>query len=399
MTDTHHTTDVFGLLMSPAVRTDPYPTYARLLATQPVIDTGLGVHFVFSHHDCLTLLRDRRVSVDERRSNLEIPAGEPLPTLFHLDPPDHTRLRALVATAFTPRRVEALRVRAVELVEAALDRLGPGDEVDLVAELAYPVPLTIICDLLGIPAGDRADVQGWSTWMARSIDPGLLRSPELNAHIDEAERGFTTYVRALLADRRRAPGDDLLSALVATEGAGGDALTEDELVGLAVLLLVAGHETTVSLVANGVLSLLRHPDQWAAVRAGLVPDKRIVDELVRFDSPVQMTSRVALEDLHLPAGTIPRGDFAVLMIGSANRDPAVFDAPHRLDVAAERATGNLAFGFGIHHCIGVALARAEAEAVIPALVRRFPATELLDEPPLRPTFVLRGREELRLRLG
>ncbi len=393
------TTDLFGLFMSPAVRPDPYPTYARLLSTRPVADVSPDIRFVFGHDDCLALLRDRRVSVDERHSNFDLPAArDVVPTLIHLDPPDHTRLRALVASAFTPRRVDALRARAVELVDAALGRLSPGDEVDLIAEVAYPVPLTIICDLLGIAEGDRTAVRQWSTWMARSIDPSVLRSAELNARIEVAETEFADFIHALVAERRCRPGDDLLSELVVAS-VDGDRLGESELLGLAVLLLAAGHETTVSLVGNGMLALLRHPDQWQAVRDGVGDERRIVDELLRYDPPVQMTTRIALDDIELPTTTIAKGTIAVLMLGSANHDAAVFADPHRLDVQAERATGHVAFGFGIHHCLGAALARAEGEAAIPALVRRFPGMTLLAEPPLRPTFVLRGRDELRVRLA
>jgi cytochrome P450 len=234
--------------------------------------------------------------------------------------------------------------------------------------------------------------------MARSIDPGVLRSAELNAAIEVAEREFSEFIHALVAERRRQPGDDLLSELVMAS-VDGDRLSESELLGLAVLLLAAGHETTVSLVGNGMLALLRNPDQWQAVRDGVGHERRIVDELLRYDSPVQMTTRIALDDIELATTTIAKGTIVVLMLGAANRDPAVFADPHRLDVRAERATGHLAFGFGIHHCLGVTLARAEGEAAIPALVRRFPGMTLLAEPTLRPTFVLRGRDELRVRLG
>ena len=390
-------TDLFGLFSSPAVRPDPYGEYARLLATQPVADAGFDVRFVFGYEDCLTLLRERRVSVDERRSNMGGSAGDQLPTLIHLDPPDHTRLRRLVSAAFTPRRVDALRARAVALVDTALDRFVTGDEVDLIAELAYPVPLTIICDLLGIPTDDRAMVREWSTWLALSIDPGVLRSPELNASIDVAEQAFTEYVRGAVVARRTAPGDDLLSELVAAE-MDGDRLGEDELLGLAMLLLVAGHETTVSLIGNGVLALVRHPDQLRAVRADVGGERRAVDELLRYDAPVQMTTRVALADIELRTATIPRGSIAVLMLGSANRDPDAFADPHRLDVRIERTASHLALGFGIHHCLGAALARAEGEVAITALVRRFPHLQLVAEPELRPTFVLRSRTDLRVRL-
>ncbi len=302
--------------------------------------------------------------------------------------------------AFTPRRVHALRVRAETLVDATLDRVQTGDEIDLIADLAYPVPLTIICELLGVDVADREKVREWSTWLARSIDPGVLRSPELNTVIDVAEQEFTEYVRDVIGRRRSQPGDDLLSQLVVAEQ-DGDRLAEHELLGLALLLLVAGHETTVSLIGNSMLALLRNPEQFATVSgrvSNIGTDSAIIDELLRFDSPVQMTSRIALETIDLPTGTLPKGQVAILMLGAANHDPDVFEGPDELDVVAVRGTPHIAFGSGIHHCLGAALARAEAEVAIAALVRRFPTMELLEEPTIRPTFVLRGREQLRVRL-
>lgn len=392
--------DIFGSLMSPEVRADPYPYYAQYRVAHPLADTGLEIWFVFGYADCLTLLRERRVSVDERHR--PIPgSGDELPTLIHLDPPVHDRLRRLVQAAFTPRRVETLRQSAVRLVDETLARFHPGDEIDLVDELAYPMPLTIICDLLGVEPDDRDQIRSWSTLLARSIDPDVFRSPELNVRIAGAQTEFVEYIRATVGRRRRAArgtaGDDLLSQLVALE-MDGDRLNENELVGLAVLLLVAGHETTVSLISNGMLALLRHPAQLADAARPDVDARTLVDELLRYDSPVQMTSRITLEDIELPSGTVPKAKIAVLMLGAANHDPVAFTHPERLDVSAHRDTAHLAFGSGIHHCLGAVLARAEAEAAIPALARRFPSMVLLDDPLLRPTFVLRGRESLRVRL-
>jgi len=391
--------DVFAALTSPDARRDPYPTHAAYRTEMPLLDTGLGLWFVFGFHDCLALLRSSRTSVDERHATIPGPPkpDEP-PTLIHLDPPDHDRLRRLVQVAFTPRRVEGLRRRATEIVTETLDRFGPDDEVDVIQELAYPMPLTIICELLDIDPSERDLVREWSTWMARSIDPGVFRSPELNDRIELAEREFSEFVRDGIERRRRRPGDDLLSQLVTTE-LDGDRLSEDELVGLAVLLLVAGHETTVNLIGNGLHALLRHPDQLAAVAGGATPDRRMIDELLRFDAPVQMTSRVTLDPIELPSGTIPKGQVAIVLLGSANHDPSVFVRPDELDVNLEREAAHLAFGNGIHFCLGAALARAEGEIALGELVRRFPRMQLAAEPPLRPTFVLRGREELRVRLS
>ena len=387
--------DIFTLLNEDSVRRNPYPTYARYRTGQRVLDTGAGVWFLFGHDDCNRMLRDRELSVDERHALLPGP-GDNLPTLIHLDPPDHERLRRLVQLAFTPQRVDALRLRVHELVSAQLDRWHEGDEVDVIAELAYPVPLTIICELLGIEEdGSRHRVQEWSTWIARSIDPAVLRSPELNQRIETAQCEFVEEIRQLITVRRVTPGEDLLSQLVIAE-ADGDRLTELELLGLAVLLLVAGHETTVSLIGNSLYALLNNPEQLALARGG-GHERVLIDEMLRFDSPVQMTSRVALKPIEIGEVTIPIGHVLVLMLGAANRDPAVFENPDQLDVTRDSA-GHLAFGSGIHHCLGAALARAEGEIAVTELIRRFPHLTLLEEPPLRPTFVLRGRAHLRIRL-
>jgi cytochrome P450 len=388
--------DIFSLLNSDAVRCDPYPTYARFRADHPVLDTGVGVWFAFQHEDCNRILRDRNLSVDERKAFIPGP-GDDLPTLIHLDPPDHERLRRLVQTAFTPTRVEGLRGRVEELVVACLDQWSEGDEVDVIAELAYPVPLTVICELLGIEPERRDRVRDWSTWLARSIDPGALRSKELNDQIAIVQAEFVDEIRSLIAIRRVTPGDDLFSQLVIA-GDDGDRLSELELLGLAVLLLVAGHETTVSLIGNSLYALLHRPDQLAAVRNGHADARLMIDEMLRFDSPVQMTTRIATQPIELGGFTIPIGNIIVLMLGAANRDPAAFENPDLLDVSRRSSTSHLSFGAGIHHCLGMALARAEGEVAVSALIRRFPNMALVEEPPLRPTFVLRGRESLRVRL-
>ncbi len=389
--------DLFTLLMSSEVRRDPYPTYARFRHHDAVSDTGFGVWFVFGYQDCLTLLRDRRTSVQPQNvSGFDLPAESP-PTLIHLDPPDHDRLRRLVQLAFTPSRVALIRTRAIELVDESLNRFGPGDNIDLVAELAYPMPLTIICEMLGVEPSDRHLIKDWSVWLARSIDPDPLRPPEVNQKIEEAKEAFLEFIKTVIARKRTKPGDDLLSQLVAAE-LDGDRLNEDELLGLALLLLVAGHETTVSLIGNGMVGLLSRPDQSAHWRAGDVDDRRAIDELLRYDSPVQMTSRIALEPIELSTTTIPRGQVAILMLGSANHDCSVFSSPDTLDLGVERSSVHLSFGSGIHHCLGAALARAEGDAALTQLVRRFPNMELTSEPTLRPTFVLRGREDLQVRL-
>ncbi len=390
------TDDIFTMLNSQAIRGDPYPTYARLRSEQRVLDTGFGVWFIFGYDDCNQLLRDRDLSVDERHAILPGP-GDALPTLIHLDPPDHERLRRLVQMAFTPRAVEALRACAEQLVGECLDRFSPGDEIDVVAELAYPVPLTIICELLGIDDARREQVREWSTWLARSIDPGQLRSPELHEKITQVQAEFIAEMSSLVQQRRAVPSDDLFSQLVAVE-ADGDRMTESELIGLAVLLLVAGHETTVNLIGNGLYALLNHPEQLEAARSGLVPARDVVDELLRYDSPVQMTTRIPRQPIEVSGAVIPAGHIVVLMLGAANHDPEAFEHGGRLDIHRPRSSSHLAFGAGLHHCLGAALARAEGETALMQLIQRFPGMTLLEKPPLRPAFVLRGRERLIVRL-
>ncbi len=389
--------DVFTSLMAPAARLDPYAMYRLLASNGPTLDSGLGAQFVFSHELCLDLLRDRRTSVDERNSLLAGP-GDDLPTLIHLDPPDHDRLRRLVQAAFTPRRVDGLRTRAQEIVSRAVPALDGQEDVDLIEALAYPVPLLIICELLGIPGSDHALVKDWSTVLARSIDPAVLRDENTNAAIAQAQSEFADYLRVLVQHRRRSPSDDLFSALSA-RGNETDTLSEPELLGLALLLLVAGHETTVNLIGNSMLALLRHPDQYRLLHRGAVTARCAVEELLRFDSPVQMTTRIALEDIKLGPQTLAAGNFAVLMLGAANRDPLAMDRPDALDLTATRRLPHLSFGSGLHHCLGAALARAEAEVVLASLATRYPHMQLVAEAPIRPSFVLRGRTELRVSVG
>jgi cytochrome P450 len=310
-----------------------------------------------------------------------------------MDAPDHTRLRGLVARAFTPRRIEDLRAATegitAELIDAMAARRGT---VDLIEAFAYPLPVRVICTLLGVPARDEAIFTNWSRGIARSLDPSILRSPEVEAAIVEARQGLHTYIGELLAERRRQPGDDFLSALAAVD-VDGDSITARETVSLAQLLLVAGHETTVNLIGNGVLALLRAPEQLALLQRQPELVGPAVDEFLRFDGPVQISQRVAMEDLDLFGHKVRKGDEILLILGAANRDPAAFTEPHRLDVARD-ARKHVAFGGGIHHCLGAALARMEGLVAFKALLEAFPTMELATPPTRRPTFTLRGLETL-----
>ena len=398
--------EFFTLATSPENREDPYPLYASVRASTPLVDTGFGLWFAFEHETCAALLRDPRSSSDERRSVLfdAWVAEHPdtmmpdYPTMLFLDPPDHTRLRNLVAQAFTPRRIELIRPRAEELVTDLLDACAEMGSFDVVDDLAYPLPVTMICEMLGVPVADHERFGGWSKALAAGLDPGVLRTPEQEQGRLAAMDAFVDYFGELIAERSGNLGDDLLSALIAAE-ADGERLTREELLGTGVLLLVAGHETTVNLISNGMLALLRHPDQLELLRARPDLDRPAVDELLRYDSPVQMSQRIATEPMAFGGMTVGTGQSVVVVLGAANRDPKTFDDPDRLDITRSSGQRHVAFGGGIHHCLGSALARVEGETAIGGLVRRFPALRPDGDPVRRPTFTLRGLEHLPVTVG
>jgi len=385
--------------MSPAFREDPYPHYDTYRSQQRLLRVGDTTWLCFGHADVTALLRHPKLSSDERRATSKVGCAETgrlATSLVFMDPPDHTMLRSLVARAFTPKRVADLRPTAEAITASLLDAIQaaatPGGVVDLIASLAYPLPVRIICSLLGVPEADEATFSEWSRALARSLDPSVLRTAELDATIAEAECDLAGYLEGLLSFRRTAPGDDLLSALLAVE-ADGDRISPNEVVDLALLLLVAGHETTVNLIGNGVLALLGAPDQLNLLRRSPELVSGAVDELLRYDSPVQMTQRVATEDLDLAGHHVAAGDEILLVLGAANRDPSIFTEPHRLDVTRD-ARRHVAFGGGIHHCLGASLARLEGQVALSAVVARFSRLELAGCPIRRPTFTLRGLESL-----
>jgi cytochrome P450 len=385
--------------MSETFREDPYPHYDTYRTHQRLLRVADTMWLCLGHADVTALLRHPKLSSDERRATTEIGRPEPgrLDTsLLFMDPPDHTRLRGLVAGAFTPKRVANLRPTAEVISAQLLDEIyaagASGGVVDLIRSLAYPLPVRVICSLLGVPEADEPIFTGWSRALARSLDPSVLRSAELDVAIAGAERDLAGYLEDLLSFRRTAPGDDLLSALLAVE-TDGDRILPNEVIDLALLLLVAGHETTVNLIGNGILALLRTPDQLDLLRRS--PDRvaGAVDELLRFDSPVQMTQRVVIEDLNLGDYRVRAGDEILLVLGAANRDPSIFDEPNRLDVTRD-ARRHVAFGGGIHHCLGAALACLQGQVALSALLTRFSRLELAGRPIRRPTFTLRGLESL-----
>jgi pimeloyl-[acyl-carrier protein] synthase len=391
-------------LFAPSLIEDPYPWYADLLEegyaeyTPPGRDVRLRL--LSRHADVQAILRDPRFGRASFRGQLQNALGSgPLARayskwfLFH-DPPDHTRLRALVSKPFTPRAVEAMRARIEDLVEELLDRQRGAETYDLIGSFAYQVPVLVICELLGVPPEDRGRFGAWSAAVAAGLDNVTVTDSEALLRGNEGAAGLTEYFRDLVAERRRHPGSDLLTGLIQAEEA-GDRLSEEELLATCVLLFFAGHETTVNLIGNGTLALARHPTEWARLRADPSLIDAAVEELLRFDSPVQRTGRDAREDLELNGRFYQAGDRVILLVGAANRDPRQFDEPDRLDITRPNAATHLSFAAGIHYCVGAPLARLEAQVALSALVRRAPGLRVLtDAPHWRRTFVLRGLREL-----
>jgi cytochrome P450 len=314
------------------------------------------------------------------------------PFLFR-DPPDHTRLRGLVQKAFTPRGIQGLELRVHQICAELLDAAFERGELDLVADYAYPLPVQIIIEMLGIPPEDHERFRGWSNALARGLDPDFLLPPEAVTERLSGILSFVQYFAGLIAERREHPGDDLISGLIQAEE-DGDVLTQGELIATCVLLLVAGHETTVNLISGGALALMEHPDQLVRFREDDSVTRSGVEEMLRFVSPVQLTGRVALEDMEIAGVTVKKGEFAMLLIGSANRDPDAFVTPEVFDVG--RADNpHLGFGFGIHHCLGAPLARLEAQVALGALVSRAGLLERQEEALVyKQNIVLRGLERL-----
>jgi cytochrome P450 len=392
--------------LDPDFRRDPYPTYARLRAEDPVHQSPLGFLVLSRYADCTVLLRDPHASSDETKvPNIadvieQAPVDPELldsrPFLF-LDPPDHTRLRGLVSKAFTPRTIERMRDRVQQVTDGLLDDLGGGGEVELIERLAYPVPLVVISEMLGVPSEDEERFRGWSRALARGLDPDFLLSPDVIETRNEAILDFREYFRGLIADRRNKPRDDLLSGLVEAEDS-GDKLTENELLSTCVLLLVAGHETTVNLIANGVLALVRHPDQLAKLREDPSLAKSAVEEVLRFDPPVQLSGRLAVDAIELPSTTMEPGSFAITLLGAANRDEDQFPDAAEFDI--ERTpNAHIAFSLGHHFCLGASLARLEGQIALSSLVQRFRAIELAtDTLDYKENLVLRGVTKLPVQL-
>jgi cytochrome P450 len=379
---------------------DPYPFYRRLREQDPIHRSGLGFWVLTRYDDVVTLLRDPRFGRDRYQPLLrarfgdEATSGSISGSMLFRDPPDHTRLRGLVSKAFTPRAVETMRPHIQRIVDELLDAVRDARAMDVIADLAYPLPVIVICEMLGVPVADRGEFRQWSVDIGRSLD--AIATPSDPAVIERgnaARRALTDYFRTLLAERRARPRGDLLSALIAAEEA-GERLSEGELLATCVLLFVAGHETTVNLIGNGLLALLRHPDATRGLREDpslIVP---AVEELLRYDGPVQRTGRIANVDAEIDGRPIAEGTLVLGLIGAANRDPAHFPEPDRLDF--RRADkGHLAFGWGIHFCLGAPLARVEGQIALGTLTRRLRGLTFTGTAPeWRESATLRGLQRL-----
>jgi cytochrome P450 len=415
LADQHPSTLTMELIAGvPDALADPYPRYRALRERAPVHRMeipGMGVLHVLSRYaDCKAVLAshdfgkgdrdDREMTLfadDARLVALREEYGRrPSPMLF-LNPPDHTRIRGLVSRAFTPRRIEALKPRIAAMVGAVLDPMADGGDVDLLDALAFPFPVAVIGALVGVPPSDYE----WFRQRARDGASSL----ELNADVEVLTKSAVAlgemgdYFTELVEVRRRAPEDDLLSALIVAEDE-GDRLTREELIANVILLFVAGFETTTNLIGNGLVALCANPSELERLRAdrSLLPSA--VDELLRYDSPVQLDARTAMLDTALPDGSpIAEGELAMTILGAANRDPDRFTDPERLDVG-RTDNAPLSFAWGIHHCIGASLARAEGEAVFGAMLDRFATIEVQDDPPKwRHSLTLRGLDELNVHLA
>jgi len=379
----------------PEFHADPYPFYHRLRSVEPVHQTSMGFWVLTRYDDVVMVLRDPRFGRDGFEHLLAAVYGDDRESgrlsrsMLFRDPPDHTRLRALVSKAFTPRVIESMRAHIREIVDRLLDRVQDSHGMDVIADLAYPLPVTVICEMLGVPAGDQGAIRQWSSDVARSLDAiGMPSDAEIVTRGRAARRELADYFRRLLPERRRHPQDDLLSLLIAAEEA-GDKLSEGELLATCILLFIAGHETTVNLIGNGALALLRHPDQLGRLRDDPALIHSAVEELLRYDSPVQRTARITNTDVEVDGRTIAKGSMVVAAIGAANRDPAHFPEPDRLDIA-RRDNRHVAFGFGIHFCLGAPLARVEGQIALGTLLRRMPRMTVAGTPAWRESSTLRG---------
>lgn len=391
-------------LMRPPVLADPYPLFRRLRLEDPVHEDPAGGWMITRYDEVVAVLADPRFSAERvlPRGDASAPVGPVQKALsrqmLFLDPPDHTRLRKLFAKAFSPGRLEGLRPHILALVSELLDQAEKGGgAIDFMSDFAVPLPVTVIAQMLGVPAQDRDRLRQWSMSFG-SLISGRALSPEEATAAQQGILAFIAYFRELIEQRRRQPQNDMLSDLIAVEEM-GDRLSTQELIVNLILLVAAGHGTTTHLLGNGLLALLEHRDAWEQLGAEPEIAPSAVNELLRFDGPIQATGRAALEDIEIGGKIIRKGDYARVFLGSANRDETHFSDPDRLDLGRQGAR-ILSFGHGIHTCLGAALARLEAQIAFSELARRFPKIKL-DGTTLErvPSFVFRGFLSLPVALG
>jgi cytochrome P450 len=390
-------------LLDPANRADPYAVYKQFRDRGPMPLPEANLTVFSAYRDCDEALRhpsssnDRLKSTVAQRLLADGATARPMgpPGFLFLDPPDHTRLRKLVSKAFVPKVVNELQPDITELVDGLLDRIAERGRFDVVSDLAYPLPVAVICRLLGVPLEDEPGFSHASALLAQALDPFFTITGEPSQGMEEriqAGQWLRGYLHELIGQRRSQPGDDLMSRLIAVEES-GDQLTEDEIVSTCSLLLIAGHETTVNLIANAILAMLHHPRQWAALGADADRAQAVIEETLRYDPPVQLVARIAADDMTIGDTTVVKGDSMMLLLAAAQRDPAEFERPETFD-PDRNAFRHLAFGRGLHYCLGAPLARLEAAVALSAVTARFPEARLDGEAVYKQNVTLRGLSTL-----
>jgi cytochrome P450 len=397
--------------LDPDYQVDPYPHLREMREGDPVHESPLGIWVLFRYDDVFKVLRDPTMSVQDANLSGELTSMreqmfdamvEELGregrrergslAILNLDPPDHTRIRKLVAKAFTVRRIDQLRDRLQQLVDEALDGVDGSGSWDVVDTLAFPLPFQVITEFLGMPEGNRDEIRGWSHALTKTLDP-VLTEDDMRAAFDASDH-MLQYLTEVVAWKRANPADDLLTGMIEAEE-DGERLSLEELQDQIILLFIAGHETTVNLIGNGTLALLRNRDQLTRWRDDPALDATAVDELLRYDAPVQLSRRIPMAPCEIDGRTVPPGTLLMTSLASANRDPAKWGpTADRLDVGRETAGQHVSFGSGIHFCLGAALARLEGEVAVGSLIRRFPDLDLAGDPVPNGRITLRGLDHL-----
>lgn len=390
-------------LLNPSTRANPYPLYQSIRDCGLLQLPDLSLVVLSSFQDCDEALRHPSSASDRMKSTLAQrqfatgadPRSPVQPGFLFLDPPDHTRLRKLVSKAFAPKVVKALEPDITALVNSVMDSIEERGQFDVVEDLAHPLPVAVICRLLGVPVEDEPQFSRASALLAQALDPFVPITGQAAEGVDqrlEASHWLREYMRDLIGQRRSAPGEDLMSELIRVEES-GDQLTEEEIISTCNLLLVAGHETTVNLIGNAILALLRDPGQWAALGADPHRAPAVVEEALRYDPPIQLVGRIAAADMTIGRMAIAKGEIMMLLLAAAHRDPAAFDRPDEFDPDRQQLR-HLAFSKGPHFCLGAPLARLETAVALSALTARFPKARLDSEPQYKPNLTLRGLSTL-----